>query len=154
VLDWYNRHQERLEEHESGFTLIELLVVITILGILAAIVVFSVTGLGSTSQTVSCKTDTETVQTAEQAYYANNNTDMYIQPISALTTAQFLSNSDTWHDVQVGTTTAGVTTWSPVGTAATGTTFRVVEADTTAPNPCAAVPGNPNNAVVDNVSNF
>ena len=40
-----------------GFTLIELLVVVAILGILAAVVVFSVGGINSTSQTNACKTD-------------------------------------------------------------------------------------------------
>lgn len=50
------RLQERLWNlrEDQGFTLIELLVVITILGILAAVVVFSVGGLGDKGQASAC----------------------------------------------------------------------------------------------------
>ena len=58
------------EAHENGFTLIELLVVIVILGILAAIVVFSVSGITSKGTTSACQTDVKIVDTAAEAYYA------------------------------------------------------------------------------------
>ena len=60
--------------NESGFTLIELLIVIVILGILAAIVVFSVQGITDRGKTSACKADKETVTTAAEAFYAQNGT--------------------------------------------------------------------------------
>lgn len=55
---------------DAGFTLIELVIVVVVLGILAAIVVFSVTGFTNNSQTAACKSDYKTVETAGEAYYA------------------------------------------------------------------------------------
>ena len=52
------------------FTLIELLIVIVILGILAAIVVFAVQNLTSSSSQASCGSDYKTVETAVEAYKA------------------------------------------------------------------------------------
>jgi general secretion pathway protein G len=57
---------------EQGFTLIELLIVIVILGILAAIVVFAVSGITDRGKTSACKADVETVTTASEAFYAQN----------------------------------------------------------------------------------
>ncbi|MET9533196.1 prepilin-type N-terminal cleavage/methylation domain-containing protein [Streptomyces sp. NPDC006649] len=61
------------ETAEAGFTLIELLVVIVILGILAAVVVFSVRGINDKGQASACKTDKSTIQTAEEAYLAGGH---------------------------------------------------------------------------------
>ncbi len=55
---------------EQGFTLIELLIVIVILGILAAIVVFSVRGITDRGDTAACKTTISEVDVAVEAYYA------------------------------------------------------------------------------------
>jgi prepilin-type N-terminal cleavage/methylation domain-containing protein len=55
---------------EQGFTLIELLVVIAILGILAAVVVFSVNGITDRGKSSACTTEVSTVQTAIEAYNA------------------------------------------------------------------------------------
>ena len=49
---------KRREDNEGGFTLIELLLVIIILGILAAVVVFSVRGVSDRGQSSACKTGT------------------------------------------------------------------------------------------------
>ncbi|MFE7514786.1 type II secretion system protein [Streptomyces sp. NPDC057540] len=61
------------ETAEAGFTLIELLVVIVILGVLSAIVVFSVKGINDKGQDAACDTDKATIATAEEAYYASHN---------------------------------------------------------------------------------
>jgi general secretion pathway protein G len=59
-------------KNESGFTLIELLIVIVILGILAAIVVFSVQGITDRGKTSACKADKAEVTTAAEAFYAQS----------------------------------------------------------------------------------
>jgi len=58
--------------NESGFTLIELLIVIVILGVLAGIVVFAVSGINDDSKTSACKSDKKNVEIAAEAYYAQN----------------------------------------------------------------------------------
>jgi general secretion pathway protein G len=63
----------RGQREDEGFTLIELLIVIVILGILAAIVVFSVSGVQNNSKTSACQTNVKTVDTALEAYYAQNS---------------------------------------------------------------------------------
>ncbi|MFM8302728.1 MAG: competence type IV pilus major pilin ComGC [Actinomycetota bacterium] len=57
---------------DNGFTLIELLIVIVILGILAGIVVFSVSGISGKADTASCKTNVATIQAAAEAYALDN----------------------------------------------------------------------------------
>lgn len=59
-----------LRRQDGGFTLIELLIVIVILGVLAAIVVFSVRGIQDRGDEAACKTELKTVETAVEAYYA------------------------------------------------------------------------------------
>jgi general secretion pathway protein G len=73
VFERYRELQERREngDSESGFTLIELLIVIVVLGILAAIVIFSLTGVTGQSQVAACNTDAKSVETAVAAYEAN-----------------------------------------------------------------------------------
>ena len=58
--------------NEAGFTLIELLIVIVILGVLAAIVVFSVRGITDRGDKSACQANLSTAQTAVEAYYAKN----------------------------------------------------------------------------------
>jgi len=62
------------EGSESGFTLIELLIVIVVLGILAAIVVFSLTGVSGQSKEAACTSDGKTVEIAADAYQASQGT--------------------------------------------------------------------------------
>ncbi|MEI7887818.1 MAG: prepilin-type N-terminal cleavage/methylation domain-containing protein [Actinomycetes bacterium] len=57
---------------QSGFTLIELLVVIAILGVLAGVVVFAVGGVTAGAKKNACKTERKTVETALEAYKADN----------------------------------------------------------------------------------
>jgi len=69
---------------EGGFTLIELLIVIVILGILAAVVVFSVRGIQNRGKVAACQADYTTVSTAQEAYYADGGT--YAADVGALVT--------------------------------------------------------------------
>jgi general secretion pathway protein G len=55
---------------EKGFTLVELLVVIVILGILAAVVVFAVSGSTDDAKSSACKSDASSAISAIEAYKA------------------------------------------------------------------------------------
>jgi prepilin-type N-terminal cleavage/methylation domain-containing protein len=55
---------------DAGFTLVELLLVILILATLAGMVVFAVTDLSSASATSACQANYKTVETAVEAYKA------------------------------------------------------------------------------------
>ncbi|HJQ44869.1 MAG TPA: prepilin-type N-terminal cleavage/methylation domain-containing protein [Amycolatopsis sp.] len=55
-----------------GFTLVELLIVIVILGVLAAIVVFSVVGITDRGKTAACQSDKATLTSAVEAFYAKH----------------------------------------------------------------------------------
>ena len=76
---------------EGGFTLIELLIVIVILGILAAVVVFSVQGIQDRGKAAACKSDFATVQVATEAAYAN--TGAYPADVAALVTANLIKTA-------------------------------------------------------------
>lgn len=84
----FERHRDAMarrksgEANELGFTLIELLIVIIVLGILAAIVVFSLTGVSGQSKTAACTTDAKSVEIANDAYQTKNNT--YASAVSDL----------------------------------------------------------------------
>jgi general secretion pathway protein G len=63
---------ETQETQDKGFTLVELLIVIVILGILATVTVFAVTGITNKGKQSACNSDAKTIQTAEEAYSANH----------------------------------------------------------------------------------
>jgi general secretion pathway protein G len=69
---------------DAGFTLIELLIVIVILAILAAIVVFAVGTTGTNAAKSACQADGKSVETAIEAYRAQNN-NSYPSSITQLT---------------------------------------------------------------------
>ncbi len=60
------------QENNGGFTLIELLIVIVVLGILAAVVVFSLGGVTGSSAVAACEADGATVSTAIAALAAQS----------------------------------------------------------------------------------
>ena len=89
---------------EDGFTLIELLVVIIILGILAAVAVFSVSGVGNSGQENACKIDTRVIKTAEAAYFSAKreaNGSGEFTDIAGLSegTQPFLTDPSTLHGI-------------------------------------------------------
>jgi general secretion pathway protein G len=80
------RLTDRLSEarrDQRGFTLIELLIVIVILGVLAAIVAFSVRGITDRGAASACKAEVKTVATAEEANYAQNGSYATIADLQA-----------------------------------------------------------------------
>ena len=89
------RARLRQREHDAGFTIVEVLVGIAILGILAGIVVFSVSGVSSTSQTAACTAEKSTLQAAQEAYFAKNNA--YAVSAATLKTAGYLATLPTWY---------------------------------------------------------
>ncbi|HVT42702.1 MAG TPA: prepilin-type N-terminal cleavage/methylation domain-containing protein, partial [Acidimicrobiales bacterium] len=60
----------RLGRTDAGFTLLELLIVIVVLGILAAVVIFSLQGVSSSATTAACQSDFATTTAAVGAYEA------------------------------------------------------------------------------------
>jgi general secretion pathway protein G len=69
------RARKRSGRNQGGFTLVELLVVIAILGILAAIVLFNISGVSASAACNAMKTDGSTIQDSADLYY--NNTGKY-----------------------------------------------------------------------------
>src|SRR5437879_13322508 len=61
--------RKRSHRHQGGFTLVELLVVIAILGVLAAIVLFNISGVNSSAACNVMKTDGATIQGAADTYW-------------------------------------------------------------------------------------
>ena len=66
------RLSEARKRNQAGFTLVELLVVIAILGILAAIVLFNISGVNASAACNGMKTDGATIQSAADLYYNSN----------------------------------------------------------------------------------
>lgn len=58
---------------ETGFTLIELLIVIAVLGILAAVVIFSLGGVTAEAAVAACQADAKTTEIAVAAYEAQSD---------------------------------------------------------------------------------
>ena len=104
-------------KNEGGFTLIELLLVIVILGVLAGIVVFAVSGIQDRGRAAACASTVKTIQVAGEAFYAQNNA--YAANMGALVTAGLMQGpapaaTDVTYTVNAGppqtlTVTAGAT---------------------------------------------
>jgi prepilin-type N-terminal cleavage/methylation domain-containing protein len=65
-------HDKDDHSDEEGFTLIELLIVVIVLGILAAVTVFGLSGATGQSAVSACKSDARTVEVAMDAFHAND----------------------------------------------------------------------------------
>jgi type II secretion system protein G len=100
---------------ENGFTLIELLIVIVILGILAAIVAFSVRGITDRGDLSACKAEVKTVATAQEAYYAK--TGSYPATLAALAADpdKFLRSANTKYVTGVNAADGTLTVSGPAG---------------------------------------
>src|ERR1700694_4707868 len=61
--------RRRSQRNQAGFTLVELLVVIAILGILAAIVLFNISGVNANAACNGMRTDGATLPGAAHLYY-------------------------------------------------------------------------------------
>jgi prepilin-type N-terminal cleavage/methylation domain-containing protein len=97
------RTRSRSKRGQGGFTLVELLVVIAILGILAAIVLFNISGVNASAACNAMKTDGATIQAAADLYY--NNKAVYpvvggdsaapksTAPAAAVSVAELLSSN-------------------------------------------------------------
>ncbi|MGW6670093.1 prepilin-type N-terminal cleavage/methylation domain-containing protein [Streptomyces vinaceus] len=84
---------------QDGFTLIELLVVIVILGVLAAIVVFSVRGIGDKGRKSAVAADAATLRTAEESYCAKHG---HYGTVDDLKADGLLSGEPVYNMVAVG----------------------------------------------------
>ena len=71
LIELLSEARKRSRRNQGGFTLVELLVVIAILGILAAIVLFNISGVNASAACNAMKTDGATIQSAADLYYNN-----------------------------------------------------------------------------------
>lgn len=110
----------------AGFTLIELLLVIVVLGVLAAVVVFAVSGGKDRGAMAACQSDVKTVTTAAESYNAEHGA--YAPSMAALVRDGVLHAvpSSTSYSVKYAVT-------GPAG----GTQTVNVWSSTCAPNYCA-----------------
>src|SRR6202022_1225460 len=69
MINLIRQARQGLPRRQGGFTLVELLVVIAILGILAAIVLFNISGVNASAACNAMRTDGATIQGAADLYY-------------------------------------------------------------------------------------
>ena len=99
--------QQRVErEKDGGFTLIELLIVIVVLGILAAIVVFSLGTITGKSAVAACEADAQQANTGIAAFYAGTGAYATTQAAMSPTYLQTWPNNPNHYVITyTGTTT-------------------------------------------------
>ncbi len=92
----------RNRRSEHGFTLTELLIVIVVMGILAGVVVFAMSGVTNHAKSTSCTTEKQTIQTAEDAYFANPTNNSKYGSVNALVTGGYLKATPKSYTVTLG----------------------------------------------------
>jgi len=93
---------------DEGFTLIEMLIVVVVLGILAGITVFGVAKFRQDAQATACDSDVKIVQTASDAYSAQNK-GAFAATVDDLVTKGYLKApkpTDVAYDKNTGVVTA------------------------------------------------
>lgn len=80
-----------MQRTQRGFTLIELLVVIAIIGILAAVVLASLTGARTKSQVSAIKGDMDSIRTQAEIIYSDDNDYKAVCGIGTATNTTILS---------------------------------------------------------------
>jgi general secretion pathway protein G len=134
--DTYARRRGEELSFESGFTLIELLIVIVVLGILAATVIFALSGVTKQSAAAACNSDAKTYEVAVSAYEnAPANTGNTLPgTTNDLTGTSFggpflhAAANNTSYVVAIGGDSLAVPSTSGVNNTATGQAFPAGEA--------------------------
>jgi len=75
-----------MKKRDEGFTLLEMLLVVVVLGILAAVVVFSLGGVTASAEVASCNSDANVVNTAVTAYDIQTGGNPVVTPALLTTT--------------------------------------------------------------------
>jgi len=131
-----------LREARKGFTLIELLIVVVIIGILAAIAVPKFASTKQKAYVTSMRADLRNLVTAQEAYFADNNT--YTTAATLKITNSFQTSKGNTITTQTVTATgwAATATNTFVGTA-TPSVCDVWLGGATAPNSADSIEGAP-----------
>jgi prepilin-type N-terminal cleavage/methylation domain-containing protein len=143
--------RSRRAHRDAGFTLVEVLVVIVILGILSAVAVFSIRGIGDNGQAAACAAERSVLNRAEETALAAKGA--YLDT-AGLRTSGFLATAPSHHTVTapagsfsitadatcLGTTAAPTTTVAATTTVAPTTTL--APTTTVTPTTTTEVPSN------------
>ncbi len=97
-----NIEVQQVEKKDKGFTLVELLIVIVILGILATVTVFAVRGITDQGKTSACEADQKTLETAVEAYFAQNGSSTIPGGEATLVSGGFLRSESAKFNVDSG----------------------------------------------------
>jgi prepilin-type N-terminal cleavage/methylation domain-containing protein len=128
------------EDMESGFTLIELLIVIVVLGILAAVVIFSLGGVTTQSAVAACNSDAKSVEVAVEAYhdFPGNTLNAYPTQMTDLTSGFGTGTTGSGPFLRTAPSTTHYTI--TIDPAATGHVLvNGHDYDTATPQPCSTV---------------
>lgn len=101
----FKEARKRSGRQQGGFTLVELLVVIAILGVLAAIVLFNISGVNANAACNAMKTDGATIQAAADLYW--NSYGVY--PVGTTATFATVPNPPPAPGADVDTPASGTT---------------------------------------------